>query len=115
MSDIGFWADLMRDTITLSSGGAPDSFGDITFGAATTYKARVVGEQKLIRGFTGLEVASRQTVYIGAAVVVQPEFQITLSTSLVNSTDDSAIHPPIIGAARYPDEVGGHHSVLYLG
>ena len=115
MSDVGNWVNFMRDTITHEPMTGRDAFGDFTYGAATTYRARIVGEQKLIRGFAGNEVVARQTVYIGAAIVVQPEDQITLSTGFVNSTDDSAIHPPILGADRFPDEMGTHHARLYLG
>lgn len=115
MRPISAFASLMPDTVTIAAASSRDAYGEITYGSATTYRARVVGEQKLIRGFTGEEVLSRHTVYVMGAAVVQPEAQVTLSTGLVNSTDASAIHPPILGAGRVPDQSGTHHAVLYLG
>ena len=109
------WAHLVHDTVTIESLTGRDSYGDETYGAAVTYPARVVGQQKQIRSFTGAEVISQQMVIILASVVVQAEDRITLSTALVNSTADSAIRPPILGARRIPDQSGTHHCVLYLG
>ncbi len=115
MRAISAFFHLMRDTITYESLIARDGYGDETYAAPVSYRARVVGEQKAIVSFTGVEVISQQTVYVGAKIVAQPTDRITLSTALVNSTDQSAVHPPILGAKRLPDQSGTHHSVLYLG
>jgi hypothetical protein len=113
---ISTFAHLLPDTVSYAvvcSTG--DAYGEMSYATAVSYKARVVGQQKLIRSFTGDEVLSQHTVYLGAAIVAQPTDQITLSTAIVGSTQDSAIHPPILGAKRIPDQAGTHHGVLYLG
>jgi hypothetical protein len=106
---------MMPDVIGYQVAGAVDSYGDTTYGTVTNYRARIIGEQKLITSFQGTEVTSNQTVYVDGVIVAQPTDQITLSTSLLNSSEDSAIHPIILGAKRIPDQFGTHHSTLYLG
>ena len=115
MISITSFLHMMPDSVVYEVRTGTDAYGDPTWGTAQTIRARVVGEQKLIRGFAGLEVLAAQTVYLGAAIVVQPTDRVTLSTSIVASTQDSAIHPPILGAKRLPDQNGVHHCVVYLG
>ena len=106
---------MMPDVISYQVAGAKDSYGDITFGAIKTYRARIIGEQKMVTSFQGEEVTSNQTVYVAGVIVAQPEDMITVSTSIVNSTQFSATHPKMVGAKRIPDQFGTHHSTLYLG
>ena len=109
------WLHMCRDSITIESFASRDSYGDITYGSAVSYTARVVGEQKLVRDFSGNEVVSKHTVLIPSPIVVQPEDRVRLSSSLVNSTQDSALYPPLLGCSRIPDQNGSHHAVLFLG
>ena len=116
MRSIAAFAHLMRDTLTYQAASTErDAYGDVTYGTPRKYRARIVGKQKLIRGFNGQEIVSAQTVYLGAALRAQPDDRVILSTAITGSTEDTAISPPILGAARYPDQQGQHHSVLYLG
>ena len=106
---------MLPDVISYQVAGAMDSYGDITFGAAQVYRARVVGKQQMVTSFEGKEVTSHHTVYVAGVIIAQPLDRITLSTSIVASTQASAINPAIVGAARIPDQTGTHHSTLYLG
>ena len=115
MRSIAAFAHMLSDSITYEPRTGTDGYGDATYGTSQTIKARVVGEQKMIRGFSGAEVLAAQTVYLGSAVIVQPTDRITLSTAIVGSTQASAIQPPILGAKRIPDQGGAHSSVIYLG
>jgi hypothetical protein len=112
---IASFSHLMPDSVTYEPRTGTDAYGDPTFGIPKTYRARVVGEQKLIRGFSGEEVVSAQTVYLAAKIVAQPLDRITLSTGIVGSTQATAIRPPLLGAKRIPDQAGAHHVTLYLG
>ena len=105
----------MPDVISYQVAGAVDSYGDITFGSVQTYRARIVGQQKMVTSFEGNEVTSNHTVYVAGVIIAQPQDRITISTGIVNSTQESAINPVIVGAARVPDQRGTHHSTLYLG
>ena len=71
---------MMPDVISYQVAGAVDSYGDTTYGTAKIYRARVIGEQKLVTSFSGTQVTSNQTVYIAGVIVAQPTDQITLST-----------------------------------
>lgn len=116
MRPVTSFTHLMPDTITYAVAcSTGDAYGHLGYATATLYRARVVGEQKLVRSFEGREVISAHTVYVAGAIVVQPRDQITLSTAVVASTQDSAIHPPLLGAKRVPDQSGVHHTVVYLG
>src|SRR3990167_9289561 len=115
MRSIASWLHMMPDSVTYEARTGTDAYGDPTYGSSSTYRARIVGEQKLIRGFSGLEVLAAQTVYLGTNIIVQPTDRITLSTAIVGSTPATAISPPILGAKRIPDQSGQHSSVIYLG
>ena len=115
MRPMSSFAHMLPDTVSYATRSGADVYGDPTYNTAASYRARVVGEQKLVRSFGGQEVMSAHTVYLNAVIVAQPTDQITLSTGIVNSTQASAISPPIVGAKRIPDQSGTHHAVLYLG
>ena len=106
---------MLPDTVTYKVFTGRDSYGDPSYAASVSYRARVVGRQETIRGFSGLEVVAEHTVYLGAAITAEPEDQITLSTGIVGSTQATALSPPILGATRTSDRSGVHHAVLYLG
>ena len=115
MRPIASFKHMLPDLLTYARSCATrDNYGRVSHGTPVTYSARVVGEQKLITSFSGAEVRSEQTVYVGAALTPHPEDQVTLSTAITGSTQDSYIHPSIVGAMRIPDQTGVLHSVLYL-
>jgi len=115
MRPISSFLHMLPDSVTYQARTGTDGYGDPTWSTGDIYKARVVGEQKLIRGFSGAEVLAAQTVYLGTNIIVQPTDRITLSTAIVASTQASAIQPPILGAKRIPDQSGPHSTVIYLG
>lgn len=112
---IASWAHLLPDVVTYEARAGIDAYGTPTYATAMTIKARVVGDQKLIRSFSGLEVVAAHTVYLGSTIIAQPTDRITLSTGIVGSTQATAISPPILGAKRIPDQSGQHSTVVYLG
>lgn len=114
MTAIAAWADFMRQTMTVEARTGQDGFGNATYGAATAYQCRLVGKRQLVLNGEGREVVSKQTAYLASADEIGPQARVTLSTADVGSTQNYAIHPPILASARYPDEAGQHHSVLYF-
>ena len=85
-----------------------DAYGQLTYGAAQTYQARIVGKARLVRDFAGKEVASTITIYVAGAPDVRPEDRLTLPAG-----DFAVEQPPILSAGRHWDETGLHHAVLY--
>ncbi len=97
---------LMFHTVTVEPFTGRDEYGRPTYGAATQYRARVVGMQRLVRTPDGAEKVSATTVYLASAPGVGPEDRVTLP-------DGS--QPPILVVSRMPDDRGWHHEVVYCG
>ena len=109
------FSPLCRQRVRIAQYTGYDSYGQPAWGADTTYQAAVIGEMKLVRDFHGQQVPSRQTVYLMAALAMQPNDRITLSTEDVDSTEDFALKPPIVSVGRYPFLRGQYFTAVYLG
>lgn len=105
---------LLRQSVTIAPRSSIDGYGEITYGAAVTYRARVAGQRKLVRGPTGEEVLSTHRVWLSSAAVVGAQDRITLSTGDVGSTETGALQPPILEVYVYADETGRKVTVLDL-
>jgi len=93
---------MLPQTITVKSltGLSTDGYGTATFGSATTYKARIVREQTLVRTLEGTEEMADTTVWIASTSTFAASSLITLPGSLT---------PPLKSLDAYPDEDGIHH------
>jgi hypothetical protein len=91
-----------------------DGYGEATYGAPVTYRARVVGTRKLVRNLLGEEVVSSHTIYLASPTpAIGPRDRLTLSTSDMQSTETSVIQPPILSLGIFPDDLGRTHVVAY--
>jgi hypothetical protein len=108
------WRGMMTQRVSLAARSGQDMYGKPTYGTAVTYQARLVGKRRQVINAAGQQVVSDQTVYLLGAPAVGAQDRVTLSTADVGSTAALAITPPILSVARYPDERGQHHTVLYL-
>lgn len=111
---VSAWFGLMRQTVTVEPRTGQDRYNNPTYGAASTYRCRIVGKRRLVVNALGQTVVSEQTVYLGTANAVEPTSRVTLSTGDTGSTEAGALQPSILATGRYPDERGAHNSVLYL-
>jgi hypothetical protein len=101
--------DLMPHTVALAKfTGNRNQFGKPIHddANATTYPARVVRGQRLVRDTNGAEVVATATVYVLGAPAVTPEDKLTLQ---------DGTSPPILNVGSKPDERGDHHVVIYIG
>jgi hypothetical protein len=115
MRAVAGWARMMRQTATVAPRSGQDGYAEPTYGAAVSYRCRLVGKRKLVLTAEGRQVVSTQTLYLMSDAAIDPESQVTLSTGDVGSTERHAINPPILGVGRYPADDGGfHHTVLFL-
>ena len=114
MSGIADFYDLMTQTLTVAPVTGRDSFDNKAYGAAVTYRCRLVGKRRQVVNAQGEVVTSEQTAYLGTASPVDPEALVTLSTADAGSTEPHAVNPRILATGRYPDEAGHHHSVIFL-
>jgi hypothetical protein len=91
------FSDMMRDTITHQPCTGYDRYGKPTYGASTSYPARVVRDNKMARNPQGEEVVSTCQVRICGTPAVTPADKITLSDGTV---------PVILSVSRPQDETG---------
>lgn len=115
MSGVGPWRCMMKQSIAIANLSGRDGDAMPTYGSATTYQCRLVGKRKMVRNARGEEVVSSQHALLASGVMVLPDAKVTLSTSDVGSTEDWALHPPIVATARYPDETGANvYTAVFL-
>jgi hypothetical protein len=107
------WTDglleLMPDTVTIKtlSGLSTDGRGVATYTTGTSYRARKVYEQKLVRTFEGTEEVSNTTLWIASTSTVSPasEFELPNGTAPGN----------LLAIETYSDENGVTHSKAMFG
>ena len=96
------WNELMSDTVTVSSFSAlsTDGYGVRSYSAGTSYPARVVRTNELVRNFEGIETVSNVTAWVNSTGTLSPEDRFTLP---------DATSPPLLALDGFPDEDGIHH------
>lgn len=102
--------DLMPDTIRVQDLSGFDGYGTATFGTASTYVARVVRKQRLVRSFEGIEEISTVTAYVASTSTFGPGSQYLLPDGSTFS-----IAPNLLAVEAFPDEDGIHHTKLMFG
>ena len=101
------WADMLNQTVTYKALSSRDSYGAPTYGAATSYDARVVYKSKFLRKSDGADVMATGAVWLQGAPAVSPEGLLTLPDGTT---------PPILSVERFPDETDAyHHTKVYFG
>lgn len=103
--------ELLTQTVIITPWSSVNEYGDVTYGSATTYPARVVNKLEKVVDFAGRESLSNSVVWVG------PE---TTGDTLPDVTADAKITlpdgstPGILRVEEYPDETGSHHVKIYL-
>jgi hypothetical protein len=94
--------ELMPHTVTVASlsGLSTDGYGTETFGTATSYSARVIGKQHVVKSLTGIDETARTLVYIASTSTFPASAQYTLP---------DASTPEVLAVEAVPDEDGVHH------
>ena len=109
MSWISNFSTLLADTVVVTalSGVSTDGYGIEQFATSgTTYSARVVREQKLVRTFAGIEEVSSMTIWVASTTTFSPMSKISLSGSTLG---------PLMSLEAYPDEDGVQFLKAYFG
>lgn len=99
--------ELMSDTVTISTRTTMNNYGEPSFAAGTSRRARVVEKQGMVRD------ASNQTVHFTHVAWVH-------STGNTVAVDDrvslDGVNYLVVKAVeRYPDGDGAHHVKMMLG
>jgi hypothetical protein len=82
------------DLVTHRPLASRDAYGQASYGAPTTYQARVVPSAAKIVTASGSEVVARTLIYLATTDLIDPADQLTLS-------DGST--PALLRIDRYPD------------
>lgn len=99
--------DLMTHSIVRRAFTGRNSYGKPTYSTSgSTYTARVVNKQKLVRTTAGIEQISTVTAYVASTGSFDPEDKVTLP---------DGTSPSILAINNYPDDSGIHHNVIYFG
>lgn len=106
MAAVSEWSDLFAHTITHKPFSSRDEFGAVTYGAGTSFSARLVEKPTHVRGSDGNEVVARGVVWILGTPSIDAEDQIVLP-------DGST--PPILAVSKPADEIGTHHVKVFFG
>jgi len=96
--------ELMPTNVTVSalSGLSTDGYGTATFTTGTSYKARVLGKQHLVRSFAGVEETAKTKVWISSTSTFAPSVQVTLPDGTT---------PELLALEAVPDQDGVHHTM----
>ena len=92
----------IQDVISVST----DGYATEVYGTGSTFKARVVRKQSLVRTFAGTEELAHTTVWIASTSTFAPSVQIT-----VNGTTRG----PLMALEAFPDSDGVHHTKAFFG
>ena len=100
--------DMMNDEVVVEqlSSFSTDGYGTPTWATGTTYMARVVREQKLVRTFEGTEELSTVTAWLKSTSTFGPLARYTLPSS----TGGSLLN--LMAVDAFPDQDGVHHVKL---
>jgi hypothetical protein len=98
--------DMCPHTVTIEPFASRDGFGNPTYSAAVTCRARIQGKNKAVRTVGGIEATSSIQVYIGPTPLVDTHARLTLPTNFQER------QPPILGVEQVSDENGSHHQVV---
>ena len=105
---IEVWSDWFRDTVTIERALTMNEYGERTYGAATSYIARISGKVTQVRDVTGEERVSRHQVLIATTAAITPADRLTLPSGY------EPTQPPILAVTTPRDEQGPHHTRIFV-
>lgn len=85
MSLIGDFGDLLPDTVTITSPGTRDAYGQASAGTSALYKARIMPRTQVAMNDKGEEKNTRIQVIIATTDTILPESTVTLPNGNVET------------------------------
>lgn len=104
MAFIDDFAELLTDSAVWEPLSGRDDYGAPSYGAPTTFAARLTREHKMVRDLQGDEVLSTGQLWLKGAPAVGPEDRITLS---------DGTQPELLSIERFQDEAGANGTPSY--
>ena len=101
------YLDLMPSTVLVSTSTAYTAYGSPAWSTVTRrYRARITFSASETRDSNGNRVTANSVLWMASTGTIRPTDRVTLP-------DGST--PPIIRVERVTDEIGVHHTKVYLG
>lgn len=100
--------ELCNQTVTHTPWTGQNGSGEPQFGSATSYKAQVSGQNKLVYDSQGKQVLSSLRVILVSYVAVNPKDKITLPSGY------PVLAPPILAVELWQNEEGQDHTTVHL-
>lgn len=102
---------MFADGVTVAglASWSTDGYGTPVYSTpGSTYKARVVRKQELVRTFAGTEELAKTVVWIASTSTANfsPDVEITVNGSVPG---------PLMSIEAFPDEDGVHHLKAFFG
>lgn len=102
---------LMPETITIAQPTGQDGYGKRSYGAATSYRARIVEKMEKIVTVQGREDFATTKVYVAPdSSGALPDLSARVQVTMPDGTT-----PNVVGFARQSDEEGPHHVIIWFG
>ena len=99
--------NLMPATVQVVASGTKNNYGEISYGATTSYSARVEKKQRMLRTDSGESLKSETAVYVYGDASLALDSQLTLPDGTVRV---------IYAIDTVTDETGNvHHQTAYCG
>ena len=98
--------ELCVHSITRNAFASLNAYGAPTYSTqSSTFAARVVYENTLVRAFDGTQSVARTHVTVATTAIWNPKDKVTLP---------DGTYPPMISMNIIPDENGAHHIKMYF-
>lgn len=101
------FAEMMLETVVLSSQSAIDKYGKPSWGTGTSYQCRIINDQRILKDQDGRDIIeSGRAIIYGVVANASVKMRITLP---------NGSQPAVTSVSKIQDEDGDHHSVIGFG
>lgn len=99
---------MMPHSVGIEPCGATDAWGNRTYGALVSCRARIQNKRRKVINLQGNEVISETTLYLDTTVNIDINARVTMPSGYLPT------HPEIIAGKLEDDEAGAYCMVLYV-
>lgn len=100
--------ELCTQSVSHTPWTGQNASGEPTFGSATSYKAQVSGQNRLVWDSAGKQVLSSLRVIFAQYVAINPKDKLTLPSGYPVSS------PPILSVDLWQNDEGQDHTTVHL-
>ena len=109
MSSVDEFSDMFVHSVQIAEPLGTNAYGELSYNVNVPYKARITGVVKTVTDINGREKVAMYKVFLKTNKLIDPTSKITLPSGYTPQ------QPKILSIGSFPDEIGNHHTVLFLG